>query len=163
MTKNTKTIMREGEQREYKAMPILTPAQQERFWANVDRAGDDECWRWLGTVHPSGYGYFGLNYQNYTSHRVAYGLIRQSVPTTLTLDHLCGNTSCVNPRHLEPVTAVENVARATARRVTCKRGHEFTPENTLMKKARGRRCRACYNEAQRISWRLGKRKRGANG
>jgi hypothetical protein len=37
------------------------------------------------------------------------------VPVGLELDHLCGNKSCAKPKHLEPVTHVENMRRAAKR------------------------------------------------
>lgn len=34
-------------------------------------------------------------------------------------------------------------------RTHCRRGHELTPENTIINLRRGRQCRACWNEGQR--------------
>jgi hypothetical protein len=37
------------------------------------------------------------------------------IPPGLVLDHLCNNPPCVNPAHLEPVTAKENMRRKIER------------------------------------------------
>ncbi len=64
------------------------------------------------------------------AHRVAYELAIGPVPDGLVVDHLCFNRACVRPGHLEPVTQQENVMRA---RTHCRKGHEFTPENTYVR------------------------------
>lgn len=45
------------------------------------------------------------------AHRVTYTLLRGRIPEGMELDHLCRNTTCVNPWHLEPVTGEENKRR----------------------------------------------------
>lgn len=71
------------------------------------------CWEW--TLAPTGRGY-GLwkrrdANREMLAHRMSYLLHVGPVPEGLTLDHLCRNTICVNPEHLEPVTARVNVRR----------------------------------------------------
>jgi hypothetical protein len=71
------------------------------------------------------------------------------------LDHLCRVRHCVNPAHLEVVTLHTNVTRGNgwagrnARKTHCKRGHEFTPENTIPLRNGGRECRQCRREYYR--------------
>jgi hypothetical protein len=99
--------------------PELTEA--ERFWSKVDRSAGDGCWTWLGQTNQWGYGHFrrtlapGL-YRTVKAHRFAYELVVGPIPAGLTLDHLCGNQSCIRPQHLEPVTNAENLRRRHARR-----------------------------------------------
>jgi hypothetical protein len=90
------------------------------------------------------------------AHRVTYALVKGPIPAGLQLDHLCRNTSCVNPNHLEAVTTRENTMRSTglsalnAKKTHCLRGHEFTPENTYVKRGDGARvCRQCAAERTR--------------
>lgn len=67
------------------------------------------------------------------AHRVAYELIVGPIPEGLDLDHTCGNKSCVNPDHLDPVTRAEHMRRELARRgriVACKYGHELNALTT---------------------------------
>lgn len=127
-----------------------------RFWNKVDRRGLDECWLWSGVASSAGYGCIYVDGVQIGVHRFAYELLVAPIPEGMHLDHLCRVPTCVNPAHLEPVTLAENVLRgvgtsaANARKTHCKRGHEFTPENT--KTYRGHRaCRECI---QTKAWRV---------
>ena len=48
------------------------------------------------------------------AHRVTYRHLVGPIPAGMQVDHLCRNRTCVNPDHLEPVTASENRRRAMA-------------------------------------------------
>jgi hypothetical protein len=132
----------------------------ERFMAKVDKQ-ENGCWLWTAATDRQGYGHFSFKRRLSRAHRVAYELLVGPIPDGLILDHLCRNPSCVNPTHLEAVTVGENTRRGNspaaqqARQSHCKRGHPFTPENTLME-AGGRsgvpcrRCRICKQEARRV-------------
>jgi hypothetical protein len=132
---------------------------EERFVAKIKYVAD--CWLWTSTLTPRGYPCFWFEGKQWRAHRVAYVLFVGPIPGDLPLDHLCRNRSCVNPSHLEPVTIRENVLRgiglsaANARKTHCKRGHEFTTDNTYMQDGT-RQCRACrafrdrrYKDARR--------------
>ncbi|OBJ60054.1 HNH endonuclease [Mycobacterium asiaticum] len=76
---------------------------------------DPLCWLWSGPVSNKGYGIYRC--RAVTTHKLAYELLVGKVPAGLTLDHLCRRITCLNPRHLEPVTrAVNNERAALARR-----------------------------------------------
>lgn len=86
-----------------------------RFMSFVAKTGDG-CWRWTGSRSGSAleYGQFSWRIMGRPmmgAHRAAWELFRGPVPDGLTLDHLCRNTLCVNPTHLEPVTQAENNRR----------------------------------------------------
>lgn len=78
----------------------------------------ESCWLWPGALS-RGYGRvvlpmeLAVRYRNIDgpAHRVTYTLLRGPIPDGLTLDHLCHNKACVNPWHLEPVTAAANLRR----------------------------------------------------
>lgn len=89
---------------------------EDSFWANVSGGDFTECWIWTGPRTPSGYGQYWTGTRNVGAHRWAYEDMVDLVPRPLQLDHLCSDRSCVNPWHLEPVTASENMKRAWRRR-----------------------------------------------
>lgn len=135
-----------------------TGTPTERFWAKVDRRGPDECWPWLAYCKENGYGqFFPVRGQPRYAHRFAYELLRAPIGDGLTVDHLCGVRHCVNPGHMELVTAGENSLRGgspaalAARRDKCAHGHPYTPENTFIEAAGHRRCRTCRRAQQRTA------------
>ncbi len=66
------------------------------------------CWSWTGALNDSGYGVIWDGTRLVYAHRLAYELVRGPVPDGMQVDHLCLIRSCVNPGHLEVVTADQN-------------------------------------------------------
>jgi hypothetical protein len=119
------------------------------FKRNVHSQADG-CWHWTGRVARDGYGFLHVGGGRYVlAHRWSYEHHVGPIPEGLTIDHLCRVRHCVNPEHLEPVTQRVNNLRSesepakNARKTHCKRGHEFTPENTYRHRDGRRECGTC--------------------
>lgn len=119
----------------------------DRFTAKYVEGSAVECWPWLASVNGEGYGWF-RDGKVRNAHRVAYEHFVGPIPAGMDVDHLCRNTGCVNPAHLQPVSRRENILRGigvtaqNARKTRCKRGHPLSGDNLLLD-SRGRACRAC--------------------
>lgn len=128
----------------------FSPEDWYRFWSRVEKT--NSCWIWKGECKSDGYGIFSTHSMpRIAVHRISFTLIRGSIPSGLTLDHLCRVRSCVNPSHLEPVTDKENVLRGAGptainyRKTSCPYGHLLDVIN-----ARGdRRCSTCTRLSRR--------------
>lgn len=118
------------------------------------------CWLWAGYLKPNGYASISLDRKHKVyAHRYVYERFRGPIPDGLQLDHLCRVRSCVNPWHLEPVTAAENlrrgrVARGVTRKVRVKTGHKTKPHcdcgGAYRVMTSGKKwCPACVNRRQR--------------
>jgi hypothetical protein len=120
-----------------------------RFLEKIE-ASEDGCWNWTAGITRKGYATFWDQVQNRDrrAHRWAYEWFIGPIPEGLQIDHLCRNRRCVNPTHLEPVTARENtfrgvtIAARNAAKTHCPSGHPFDETNTYRRKS-GRDCRAC--------------------
>jgi HNH endonuclease len=137
---------------------------EERFWEKVDKNGPipehrpdlGPCWIWTAGKSKQGYGMFYVPSigNMVTAHDFAWELLRGPLPDKIIPDHLCRVRCCVNVGHLDPVTHRVNILRGTgysarhAAQTHCIHGHEFTPENTWIRKGKNRanrrECRQCH-------------------
>ncbi len=119
----------------------------DRFLQKIS-VSDSGCWESNYAVKPNGYSQIGINKKFVLVHRFIYEYYYGQICPDLTIDHKCKNKKCCNPLHLEQVTLLENIQRGNgicvinAAKTHCKRGHEFTLENTYII-PKGRKCRAC--------------------
>lgn len=113
----------------------------------------DGCWTWTGYTRSDGYGQTKHAGRNVRTHRLIFELLVGSIPEGMELDHLCRNTRCCNPDHLEVVTPRENRQRGQRDRDPkrfCKRGHERVSANVMSWNGG---CRTCRNIQQRETYR----------
>lgn len=90
------------------------------------------CWIWTGASTEKGYGLVTIAGRSFQTHRLGYELAKGKIPDALQIDHLCRMPSCVNPEHMEAVTAAENQKRARPyRRRTRNANAEPTNLNVL--------------------------------
>ena len=117
---------------------------------------DTGCWMWIKQLDRSGYGRItvpkeykepGVRHRVDRAHRVAYKVLRGSVPEGMELHHVCENKGCINPDHLEPVTRKEHRRKRLPEE--CKHGHPFDDANTYVGKDGRRHCRTCGRAAVR--------------
>lgn len=137
-----------------------------RFWLRVNKRGPryanlGRCWIWTGAKNWKGYGITNSRrMSSRLSHRALYLKLVGPVPKGKELDHRCRQRACCNPKHLRPVTHLENVQAGKAgseqaARNHCPQGHPYTPENTYVppprpsRKSRNRICRECSREAHK--------------
>lgn len=93
---------------------------EERFWDKVDKSGD--CWQWTAGKDKDGYGQFKVDGRSLRAHRVSCEISGSPVPTGLQVDHMCHNTSCVKPEHLQIVTNKQNTENRSGAQSNSKSG-----------------------------------------
>lgn len=119
------------------------PMVLARFMSKV-RVEPSGCWLWLAAVNRvTGYGVFKGATKAVNAHRFAYEAFQGPVPEGLQLDHVCRVKRCVNPAHLEVVTASVNTWRHFSLTTHCSEGHPFSGSNLRTTPKGHRRCRAC--------------------
>jgi hypothetical protein len=105
------------------------PPIKDRIHAASTIDPETGCWNWRRYKDKDGYGNIRLNTKLLRAHRASYEAFVGPILPGLTIDHLCRNTSCVNPQHLEPVTRHENLMRSNApaainaAKTHCLKGH----------------------------------------
>ena len=97
--------------------PILTGKALARYWAKVDKRGDDECWPWNRSLSAGkdGYGHLNINRVIFDSHRLTWALTYGAIPDGMHVLHKCDYKPCCNPRHLFLGTHADNMADMKAK------------------------------------------------
>lgn len=93
----------------------VSPDRIQRFYELIRVDERTGCWNWCGGKTPRGYGRFSYRPDKRTdyAHRFVLEVLAGiEIPAGMHTDHLCRNTSCANPDHLEVVTPLENYKRA---------------------------------------------------
>lgn len=109
----------------------LRAAYEDQDWPGVIAAiktrsliTTDGCWEWLGQAKQgkkSGGRYASISWgktdvKSYQVYRLALEAKHGKPLGKQSAHHMCANTICVNPEHLQPVTHAQNAAEMLARR-----------------------------------------------
>lgn len=120
----------------------------------------DECWIWERGTNSVGYGQLRWKGRLWLVHRLVWQLTVKGLKTSDKMDHLCRNTLCFNPDHLEVVDDQTNIRRANGwtqdeeDRWYCTKNHLVEGPNLKLRKGRREStgtCKLCYNEFMRVS------------
>jgi hypothetical protein len=127
----------------------------ERFTEKIAYVDSDTgCVVWGGATNSKGYGLFGWGGKgkNVLAHRWASEHLGGVVPEEgLLAMHKCKNRKCVNPEHLEFVTAKQHVGRGdsppgfNSRATSCIHGHALSGSNLRIRSDGRRVCIECNN------------------
>lgn len=137
----------------------------DRFLKFVKYA-ENGCWLWQGASCKGSvarYGNFSIGGKGLNAHRYAYSAFIGPIKSKMQIDHVCRQTLCVNPLHLEQVSAKENTLRGigptaqNSRKTFCPHGHPYSGRNLIINSKGARTCRVCKNR----DWRNWKAKKKA--
>jgi hypothetical protein len=87
----------------------------DNFAQRIELDPQSGCWNWIGVRDEKGYGRIRHSGGWVNVHRWAYEFFVAPIPPGYHVDHLCHNTRCQNPLHLDAVTPAENRRRQTER------------------------------------------------
>ena len=127
----------------------MTPLERFEARRTIDENG---CWVIRGGTR---YVSIMVDGKQRLAHRWAYEHFVGPIPDGHEIDHLCKNTRCSNPEHLEAVTRRENIRRSdnylgvNMRKDRCPQGHEYTHTAVTKDGRTNRKCRHCEREAER--------------
>lgn len=123
------------------------------------------CILWTASINGRGYGDFRLYRRHWLAHRasafIAGIIYSDDDPRLVCHKIVCKFKHCINPEHLYAGDDATN-RRDTVNSGTyvnqfhgkssCRRGHEYTEENTHVLKNGERVCRACANLRAKVNY-----------
>lgn len=109
------------------------------------------CWVWQGSRKEKGYPYCTFKGRSVHVHRLIMKIKGHEIEFKKVL-HKCDNPPCINPDHLFIGSSSDNMQDASFKgrmrnqnkgKTHCKRGHEFTIQNTYKLSGNRRQCKRC--------------------
>lgn len=123
------------------------------FWLDRLLITEDGCALW---PKPSrgGYATAVIEGKSTLLHRLFFAQFRSSIPDGMQVHHTCRNKACLNPWHMELLTATEHrrlhyperAAKLNQTRTHCKYGHPFDSPDSR------HRCSICRKRQSREAW-----------
>lgn len=86
-------------------------APGELPYSSVDTGWSSDCWIWRRPLTKGGYPRTHRQGRDVYAHRAYYADEYGPIPDGLVIDHVCGQSACVRPEHLEAVSQGENITR----------------------------------------------------
>lgn len=128
----------------------------ERIFSKIEIDTEDplgKCWQWTGARDRLGYGYVRFIGDVALCHRLLYAWLVHPLTdggrkaNDPVLHHLCNNSSCCNPFHLQITSHKEHmlltkgtIGYLNAAKTSCPNGHQL-PQKV---DGKPRRCTICY-------------------
>lgn len=118
------------------------------------------CLLWSKAPYKGGHGVIGVGRDIYFTHRISFFLHNNYIVDDLCVCHKCDTPECINPDHLElgshkknSEDMVKRLRHYTHKNNSCRRGHEFTKENTTYQfnsrmNKNQRLCKSCMIDAR---------------
>lgn len=112
----------------------LESGDYERITAALEQRSEKvgECWEWQGKLDKSGYPSASARGVEIYPHRMAAECNAKAKLGSQAAHHTCGNSRCVNPKHLQGSTYRDNIAEMRARAAYIARIDELEQALTLL-------------------------------
>lgn len=89
--------------------PVMTDEELRKWFFEQRRISDNGCWEWTKCVN-KGYGKTTIHGKRVLVHRYALELhLGRPIPNDMEVRHICNNSICFNPEHLQEGTHYQNM------------------------------------------------------